>query len=78
MHPRTRAHTHTQETSTPGLRPMEARDVAQVHVLLNGYLAQFKFTPVFSLEDVAHYFLPVAETVFSYVGVVGVSARVCV
>lgn len=50
-----------------GIRPMEKRDVPQVHKLLNEYLAQFKVHVVFSLEEVEHYFLPRENVIESYV-----------
>eukprot|EP00798_Chlamydomonas_sp_ICE-L_P010418 gene10418-8368_t len=41
--------------ATPNLRPLEAKDAAQVTVLLNEYLAQFAVAPVFSVEEVKHW-----------------------
>ncbi|WIA37733.1 hypothetical protein OEZ86_014613 [Tetradesmus obliquus] len=54
-------------TTTPGLRPMEARDTAAVTELLNGHLAQFKLTQHFSEDEVAHWFLPQPLVVDTYV-----------
>jgi glycylpeptide N-tetradecanoyltransferase len=42
-------------TATPGLRPMEQRDVPAVTALLNGNLEQYKLTQHFSEDEVAHW-----------------------
>ncbi|KAL6058641.1 glycylpeptide N-tetradecanoyltransferase [Balamuthia mandrillaris] len=56
-----------ERTKTPGIRPMEERDVPAVSKLLNNYLQQFSLAPVFSEEEVAHWFLPRARIIDSYV-----------
>lgn len=43
--------------ATAGLRPMEARDVSAVTLLLNDYLQQFKLTQHFSEDEVAHWYV---------------------
>ncbi|KAG2461162.1 NMT1 tetradecanoyltransferase, partial [Polypterus senegalus] len=47
-----------QATKTPGLRPMERKDVPAVHGLLREYLCQFHLTPCMSVEEVEHWLLP--------------------
>ncbi|KAL1632043.1 glycylpeptide N-tetradecanoyltransferase [Neofusicoccum ribis] len=46
-----------EKTATNGLRPMEAKDVDQVQVLLTKYLARTSMAQEFSKEEVAHWFL---------------------
>jgi glycylpeptide N-tetradecanoyltransferase len=55
------------EPLTPGLRPMEEKDVDGVHELLNGYLAKFQLKILFSKEDVAHWLLPRDKVIESFV-----------
>jgi glycylpeptide N-tetradecanoyltransferase len=55
------------KTATPGLRPLEARDVAATRVLLNKYLAAFHLSVEFSEEEFAHWFLPRQGVVYAYV-----------
>jgi glycylpeptide N-tetradecanoyltransferase len=45
------------ETELKGLRLMEANDVEQVTTLLQQYLAKFDLAPVYSEEEVRHWFL---------------------
>lgn len=45
------------KTATPGLREMEARDVAAVTKLLNRYLGRFEMQQHFSEEEVKHWML---------------------
>ena len=45
------------ETELTGLRLMEANDVEQVTTLLQQYLAKFDLAPVYSEEEVRHWFL---------------------
>lgn len=52
---------------TPGLRPMEARDIPRVYELLHKYLSDRAIHPVFSAEELAHWLLPRREVVYSYV-----------
>ena len=56
-----------EETATPGLRPMERRDVAGVTALLKDYLAQFPVAPVFSESEVKHLLMPVNDVIEAYV-----------
>lgn len=51
----------------PGFREMKAEDVDSVQKLLNTYLEKYQVAPVFSREDVEHWFLPVDNVVYSYV-----------
>jgi glycylpeptide N-tetradecanoyltransferase len=55
------------EPLIPGMRPMEAKDVDQVHALLNDYLTQFSLKTIFSKDDVAHWLLPRETVVDSFV-----------
>ncbi|EPY50486.1 N-myristoyltransferase 1 [Schizosaccharomyces cryophilus OY26] len=45
------------ETATPGLRPMEKRDVTQVQSLLSRYLERFELAHYFNETEVQHWFL---------------------
>lgn len=56
------------KTFTPGLRATTKADIPQVTVLLNNFLKEFEVAPVFSVEDLEHWCLPVDGVVFSYVG----------
>ncbi|KAI9216963.1 acyl-CoA N-acyltransferase [Blastocladiella britannica] len=51
----------------PGLRPMTAEDVPAVTSGLNAYLRNFQVAPVFSEEEVAHWFVPRDRVVYSLV-----------
>jgi glycylpeptide N-tetradecanoyltransferase len=55
------------ETATPGLRPMEKKDVKSACELLKGHLDQFKLVVSFSEEDFEHWFLPREKVITSYV-----------
>ncbi|KAG0047847.1 glycylpeptide N-tetradecanoyltransferase [Gryganskiella cystojenkinii] len=55
------------ETSTPGLRLIEERDVVQVKDLLNRYLSGFDFAPNFEEADIRHWFLSRPGVVWGYV-----------
>ena len=55
------------ETSIPGLRKMELRDVEEVHKLIMNYVSKFDIHPVFTLDEVKHWFIPREGVVFSYV-----------
>lgn len=44
-------------TSTPGLRPMQSKDVAGVLDLLQRYLKRFDMAPEFTAEEVDHWLL---------------------
>lgn len=53
--------------ATPGLRPMEDRDVAAVTTLLRTYLSTYDLGVVWDEEDVRHWLLPRKGVVYSYV-----------
>ena len=55
------------ETSTPGIRPMEARDVPEACALLAKYYKKYKLYTSFSEEDFAHWLLPREGVIYSYV-----------
>ncbi|KAI8492077.1 glycylpeptide N-tetradecanoyltransferase [Branchiostoma belcheri] len=55
------------EPKTPGLRPMVKSDIPQVHALLSEHLKQFKLSPVFSVEEFEHWFLPREGIIDSFV-----------
>ncbi|XP_062517516.1 glycylpeptide N-tetradecanoyltransferase 2-like [Corticium candelabrum] len=55
------------EPKTPGVRPFKAKDVAQATVLLNEYLKNCAFAPIFSQEEIAHWLLPKEDVVYCYV-----------
>ncbi|OJJ44620.1 hypothetical protein ASPZODRAFT_71446 [Penicilliopsis zonata CBS 506.65] len=59
-------------TSTPGLRPMEAKDIDAVRDLLDRYLQRFQLNQAFSREEIQHWLVNQVPTeaeqvVFSYV-----------
>ncbi|XP_041649048.1 glycylpeptide N-tetradecanoyltransferase 2 isoform X1 [Cheilinus undulatus] len=54
-------------TKTPGLRPMEKRDIRQVTELLQKYLRRFQLAPSMGEEEVAHWFLPQDNIIDTYV-----------
>lgn len=59
-----------KETTTPGLRPMEKKDVGPVHKLLNRYLERFRLRQVFSKAEIEHLLLQEPgkeQVVWSYV-----------
>ncbi|KAI9141023.1 acyl-CoA N-acyltransferase [Paraphysoderma sedebokerense] len=51
----------------PGIRPMKSADVEIVHKALNNYLRRFALAPVFTVEEVRHWFLPIEGVIYSYV-----------
>lgn len=60
------------DTATMGLREMQTKDVAAVDNLLNRYLQRYDLAPVFSRDEVEHWFLNPNEksgekVVWSYV-----------
>lgn len=57
----------SKETSIPGLRPMQEKDVEQVQVLLAKYLEKFKVHGYYSNEEVKHWFVPRKGVVYSFV-----------
>jgi glycylpeptide N-tetradecanoyltransferase len=54
-------------TRIQGLRPLELKDVPAASRLLAAYLAKFQLHPVFTEEEVAHWFLPRKGLVSAYV-----------
>lgn len=44
--------------TTPGIRPLEAKDVEKACALLTEYLMQYRFAAMFNNEEFAHWFLP--------------------
>ncbi|CDW58466.1 glycylpeptide N tetradecanoyltransferase 2 [Trichuris trichiura] len=56
-----------KETKTPGMRRMEARDVKVVRHLLDQHLGKFDLAPVFSLDEMFHWFMPRQDIIDSYV-----------
>lgn len=57
----------SKETSIPGLRPFEKKDVDEVYELLEIYLSKFKIRPYYSKEEVEHWFTPKNKLIYSYV-----------
>lgn len=59
------------QTSTPGLRPMQSKDIDSVLDLLRRYLKRFNLTQVFTREEVEHWLLHkdknAEQVVWSYV-----------
>ena len=55
------------ETNIPGLRKMEAKDCEQVYKILTNYVKKFDIHPVFTIDEVKHWFVPREGVVFSYV-----------
>ncbi|KAF9428520.1 glycylpeptide N-tetradecanoyltransferase [Podila epigama] len=55
------------QTSTPGLRLMEEKDVAAVSKLMNKYQANFDISPHFGEEDVRHWLISRPGVVWGYV-----------
>ncbi|KAI9727852.1 MAG: glycylpeptide N-tetradecanoyltransferase [Cirrosporium novae-zelandiae] len=47
-----------QQTATPGLRPMEPKDLSAIKDLLERYLARFSMAPKFTAEELDHWLLP--------------------
>jgi len=56
-----------KEPLIPGFREMKPEDVDSVQKLLNTYLDNYQVAPVFSREEVEHWFLPIDNVVYSYV-----------
>lgn len=51
----------------PGYRKMDDKDVKEVHKMLNDYLSKFDLSPVYTIEEIEHWFLPRADVVDSFV-----------
>nr|AAO20905.1 N-myristoyltransferase 2 [Takifugu rubripes] len=63
-------------TKTPGLRPMERRDIRQVTELLQKFLKRFQLAPSMTEEEVSHWFLPQDNIIDTYVvEVAGISLK---
>jgi len=56
-----------ETTQTPGVRPLEPRDVEVAHALLEQYLKKFRISATFTKEEFAHWFLTQAGVVNSFV-----------
>ena len=52
---------------TPGLRALREADCATCCAMLNGFLAQFKIAPRFSIDEFRHWMLGRPGVVYSYV-----------
>lgn len=52
---------------TPGLRPMQVRDVPAVTRILSQYLSRYQLAPSLDEEEVGHWLLMREEVVYSYV-----------
>ena len=50
-----------------GLRPLTEADIPSGHALLMNYLAGFDLSPLFTVEDFRHWFLPVDDVVVTFV-----------
>jgi glycylpeptide N-tetradecanoyltransferase len=55
------------ETQTPGMRPMEPRDVPAAAALLKDYLRSFHIAISFTEEEFAHWLLPRDNVIYTYV-----------
>ncbi|CAG9476172.1 glycylpeptide N-tetradecanoyltransferase, putative [Plasmodium vivax] len=49
------------------MRLMKKKDVEGVHKLLGSYLEQFNLYAVFTKEEIAHWFLPIENVIYTYV-----------
>ncbi|RCN32643.1 Myristoyl-CoA:protein N-myristoyltransferase domain protein [Ancylostoma caninum] len=47
---------------TPGLRPLEKKDISSAWKLLSEYLKQFSLAPVFTKKEFEHIFTPIDDT----------------
>jgi glycylpeptide N-tetradecanoyltransferase len=52
---------------TPGVRPLEPRDVPAVTKMLNEYLGRFRLTQVYDEEEVLHWFTSQKRVIDAYV-----------
>lgn len=55
------------ETSTPGIRPLQAEDVPSASVLLKDYLSRFSMYASMDEEELSHWLLPRKGVIYSYV-----------
>lgn len=60
-------HTIASETTIPGLRPFEEKDVPAVTDLLRRYLSRFHLSPMFFQEEVRHWLLPREGVIYTYI-----------
>lgn len=51
----------------PGIRPMTSRDVPAVHRILLEYLQRFSLYTEYSEAEIAHFFIPQEDIIYSYV-----------
>ena len=56
-----------KELPISGFRPMQEKDVIDVCILIKEYLKKYKVHGYYSKEEVAHWFLPRKNVVYSYV-----------
>ncbi|EUD65757.1 glycylpeptide N-tetradecanoyltransferase [Plasmodium inui San Antonio 1] len=49
------------------MRLMKKKDIEGVHKLLGSYLEQFNLYAVFTKEEIAHWFLPIDNVIYTYV-----------
>jgi len=56
-----------EQTKVESLRKFKVEDISKVTVLLNTYLSKFHLSPVYSEEELQHWFLPQENIVDSYV-----------
>jgi len=56
-----------EETKISNLRPLTEADMVSGHKLLMEYLSTFDLSPLFTLEDFRHWFMPVNNVIVSYV-----------
>jgi len=56
-----------EEIKTPGMRKFRIEDSPAVTVLLNEYLGKFDLAPVYTDQDVQHWFLPQENIIEAYV-----------
>nr|CAG4713980.1 unnamed protein product [Naegleria fowleri] len=51
----------------PNMRPLRKKDCTQITKLLNEYLSQFKVAPIFTKEEVIHWFVGREGVIYSFV-----------
>ena len=56
-----------KEPTIEGIRPMEKRDVKKVNALLDEYLQKFDLNFHYNKDEIAHFFLPRKNVIYSYV-----------
>ncbi len=55
------------EVKTKNLRKAEKKDVPMLTTLINNYLSQFAVSPVYTEEEVCHWFSPIEDVLYCYV-----------